>query len=88
MNKLTKELKQLQALVDITNYLAEHDFTYDEVEQFIRILNNEISASRDCNEYETAVDWYNKCSCCDIANKVITPLNKVDISKVMLENDF
>lgn len=88
MNKIIKELKQLQALVDITNYLAEHNFTYDEADEFIKMLNDEISTSRDCHEYETADDWYNKHPCCDIANKVIVPLNKVDIKKVMLENDF
>lgn len=88
MNKIIKELKQLQALVDITNYLAEHNFTYDEANEFIHMLDDEISTSRDCHEYETADDWFNKCSCCDIANNVIVPLNKVDIKKVMFENDF
>ena len=87
MNKINKELKQLQALVYITNYLAEHNFTYDEANEFIHMLDDEISTSRDCHEYETADDWFNKRSCCDIANKVIVPLNKVDIKKIMFEND-
>ena len=51
------------------------------------MLNEVISTSRDCEEYETADDWYNKRPCCDIANKVIVPLNKVDVKQIMLEDN-
>ena len=49
-----KEIKILQALVDITNYLAEHEFTYPETEDFVHNLQSQISYSKDCEEYETA----------------------------------
>ena len=82
---MEQNLKQLQALVDITNYLAEHNFTYDESDEFIHMLKDEISTSRTCNEYETAADWYNKKPCCNIGKQIIIPLSKVDVREVMFE---
>lgn len=79
MNKYTK---QLQALVDITNYLAEHNFTYDEADEFISALKSQISTSRTCEEFETAKDWVNNNPCCNISNIVIVPLNKVDVEEL------
>lgn len=79
MNKYTKHL---QALVDVTNYLAEHEFTYDEVDEFISALKSQISTSRVCEEFETAEDWVNNNPCCDIANTVIVPLNKVNVEEL------
>lgn len=79
---MNKYIKQLQALVDVTNYLAEHNFTYDEIEEFISALKSEISSSRTCNEFETAKDWANNNPCCDIANTVIVPLNKVNVEEL------
>lgn len=81
-----KELKKIQALVDITNYLADHNFTYDEVSEFMTMLQNEISASREQNEYETANDWYNNIPCCNIGKAVIVPLNRVDVKGVIFSN--
>lgn len=78
-------LKQLQALIDVTNYLTEHNFTYDEADKFIYMLKDEISTSRTCNEYNTAEDWYHKKPCCNIGKQTIVPLNKVDVRKVMFE---
>ena len=40
-----KEIKVLQAMVDITNYLAEHKFTYAEAEEFVLNLQSQISYS-------------------------------------------
>ena len=74
--------KQLQALIDVTNYLAEHNFTYDEADEFISALKSQISTSRTCEEFETAEDWKNNNPCCDIANIVIVPLNKVNVKEV------
>ena len=79
MNKYTK---RLQALVDVTNYLAEHDFTYDEADEFVSALKSQISTSRTCEEFETTKDWANNNPCCDIANTVIVPLNKVNVEKL------
>lgn len=81
-----KELKKIQALVDITNYLADHNFTYDEVSEFMTMLQNEIFASREQNEYETANDWYNNIPCCNIDKSVIVPLNRVDVKGVIFSN--
>lgn len=79
---MNKYIKRLQALVDVTNYLAEHNFTYDEADEFISALKSQISTSRTCEEFETAKDWTNNNPCCDIANTVIVPLNKVDVEKL------
>ena len=79
MNKYTK---RLQALVDVTNYLAEHDFTYDEADKFVSALKSQISTSRTCEEFETAEDKYNNNPCCNIANTVIVPLNKVNVDEL------
>lgn len=78
-------IKILQALVDVTNYLTEHDFTYDEADDLITILKNELSASKTCNEYETAGDWYNHRPCCNISKKIIVPLNKIDVKSGILD---
>lgn len=83
---LENNFKILQALVDVTNYLAERDFTYDETSEFINVLNDEISTSRTCYEYETAEDWVNRKPCYEIGKKVIAPLNKVDVKEVMLKD--
>ena len=85
MNLIITELKKIQALVDVTNYLANHNFTYDEAEDLIYMLTDQISTSRICNEYETADDWYNKKPCCEVSKKIIVPLNKIDAKNVMLE---
>lgn len=77
-----KEIKMLQAMVDITNYLAEHKFTYLEAEEFANALQREISYSKDCEEYETADDWYHKRSCCNIREKILVPLNKVNVKEL------
>ena len=82
MYNIAKEYKKLQALVDITNYLAEHNFTYDEADEFIEMLKNEISASKTCNQYKTALDWGNNNPCCNINNMIIVPLNKVNIEEL------
>lgn len=82
---IENNIKKIQALVDITNYLAERDFTYDEADDFINMLRDEISTSRTCHEYETAEDWYNHKPCCNISQKVIIPLNKVDVKTIIFE---
>lgn len=79
---MSKYTKQLQALVDVTNYLAEHNFTYDEVNEFISALKSQISTSRTCEEFETATDWANDNPCCDIGGTVIVPLNKVNVDEL------
>lgn len=78
----SKEIKMLQAMVDITNYLAEHKFTYPEAEEFVHNLQSQIYYSKDCEEYETTHDWYHKMPCCNIHEKILTPLNKVDVKEV------
>ncbi len=78
-------IKLLQGLVDITNYLAEHDFTYNEAFEFVAALQNELSFSKDANEYDTTNDWYNKRPCCDIGRKIIVPLNKVDVRSMFFD---
>lgn len=70
---------KLQALVDITNYLAEHNFTYDEADEFVEMLACELSESRDCYGYKTADDYYHNRPCCNIGRKVIIPLKKVSV---------
>ncbi len=77
-----KEIKVLQAMVDITNYLAEHKFTYAEAEEFVRNLQSQISYSKDCEEYETTNDWYHKRPCCNIREKILVPLNKVNVKEL------
>lgn len=77
-----KEIKMLQALVDITNYLAEHKFTYPEAEEFTHALQSEISYSKDCEEYETADDWYNKKPRCNIREKILVPLNNINVKEL------
>lgn len=78
----SKEIKMLQAMVDITNYLAKHKFTYPEAEEFVQNLQNEISCSKDAEEYKTADDWYHKRSCCNIREKILVPLNNVNVKEV------
>lgn len=77
-----KEIKFLQAMVDVTNYLAEHKFTYAEAEEFIRNLQSEISCSKDCEEYKTTDDWYYKRPCCNICEKILVPLNNVNVKEI------
>lgn len=78
----SKEFKMLQAMIDVTNYLADHSFTYEEAEEFVHDLQSEIACSKDCNEYKTIADWYHKRPCCDINKKIIVPLKNVNIKKV------
>ena len=78
-NLLSCKLKKLQAVVDITNYLAEHGFTYDEADDFLHMLKSEISASRTQNEFSTAQDWFNNTPCCDIGKTVVVPMNKINV---------
>ena len=85
MNESSNEIKKLQALIDIINYLAEHRFTYNEAEDFLLMLKNEISASRDCNEFKTADDWFCNRPCCDIANTIIVP-NKVNVRDILCDS--
>lgn len=77
-----KEVKMLQAMVDVTNYLAEHEFTYEEAEEFVYNLQSEISYSKDAEEYETAEDWYNKNPRCDVLHKVLVPLKNINIKEL------
>ena len=78
----SKEIKMLQAMVDVTNYLADHKFTYPEAEKFVQDLQNEISCSKDAEEYKTADDWYHKRPCCNIREKILVPLNNVNVKEV------
>ena len=82
---MDKEVKKLQALIDITNYLAKLSFTYDEAAEFIDLLKGEISDSRDCNEYATAEDWVNGIPCCDIGKTIVVPPNKINIATAIYD---
>lgn len=77
-----KEIKMLQAMVDITNYLAEHKFTYQEAEEFAHNLQSEISCSKDAQEYETAEDWYYKRPRCNVCKNILIPLDKVNVKEL------
>lgn len=85
---MSKYIKQLQAIVDVTNYLAEHNFTYDEADEFIFDLKSHISTSRTCEEFETVEDLVNNNPCCDIANTIIVPLNKINVEDLFKSLPF
>lgn len=81
---MDREVKKLQALIDVTYYLAEHNFAYDDTGRFIDLLKSEIPASRDCNEYVTAEDGVDGIPCCDIKTIVI-PLNKNNVATAIYD---
>lgn len=68
--------KILKGVVDTTNYLSENNFTYDQAEEFLKILVDQISHSRRCDEYETIDDFFKKRPCCIVGKKVVSPIDK------------
>lgn len=86
LDTFKKSVAKLQAIIDITNYLADHKFTYTEALEVADMLLDQISYSKDCDEFETVDDYFAHKPCCDITKKVITPLNKVNMEKELLKS--
>ena len=85
MDTFKKGVAKLQAIIDITNYLADHEFTYPEALEVAEMLLEQISYSKECDEFETVDDYFAHKPCCDITKKVITPLNKVNMEEEILK---
>lgn len=85
MDTFKKGVAKLQAIIDITNYLADHKFTYPEALEVVDMLLDQISYSKDCDEFKTVDDYFAHKPYCDITKKVITPLNKVNMEEEILK---
>lgn len=70
--------KKLYLTVEISQLLYRYGCTYNEAEEILSLITDEIKQQRENNEYETTTDYINdnKARCVD--NDIIQPLNHVE----------
>ena len=69
--------KKLYLAVEISQLLYRHDCTFNEAEEILSLITDEIKQQRECREYATVSDYYsgNKTKCVD--NDIIQRMNHV-----------
>lgn len=70
--------KILSTTVSITQFLADQNCTYDEVDKIVELLQSWIKQARENNEYKTIANYISGNKLKSVNNDVIQPLNHVE----------
>ena len=64
--------------IELSQLLRKYDCTFNEAEDYLQLLLDEVKAQRECKEYDTLDDYFNehKTHICD--NDIVEPLRHVE----------
>lgn len=70
--------KKLYLVVEISQLLNRYDCTYNEADEILSLITDEIKQQRENKEYDTVSDYCNNNKTRCVNNDVIQPLNHVE----------
>lgn len=70
--------KNLYLTVEISQLLYSYSCTYNEAEEILSLITDEIRQQRECREYATTTDYINGNKTKSVGDEIIQPLNHVE----------
>lgn len=70
--------KKLYLTVEISQLLYRHNCTYNEAEEILKLITDEIKQQRENFEYDTFSDFMNDKKSRSADNEIIQPMNHVE----------
>lgn len=70
--------KKLYLVVEISQLLHKYNCTFNEADEILSLIADEIKQQRENNEYATTSDFTNGIKTRSVDNEIITPLNHVE----------
>lgn len=79
MNFKYPNSKKLYLAVEISQLLYKYECTYNEADEILQLIINEIKQQREDKEYNTIDDFLNSVKNCCADHEVIEPLKHVEL---------
>ena len=70
--------KKSYLAVEITQLLYKYGCTYNETDEILQLITNEIQQQRENKEYDTVDDYFNGIKRLHVDDEIISPLNHVE----------
>lgn len=70
--------KKLYLAVEISQLLYKYNCTYNETDEILQLITDEIKQQRENKEYDTVYDYFKKMKTCCVDHEIITPLKHIE----------